>query len=253
MRKVFFVVAVVLILLLVGCGSDDEDPESTESVQNTVSETSRVVKKIRQELLKSDFTFKTENESDIAILSAPDTITYDSVYAELEKNDDPYIIVTAKVMESRSFDLPEGGHSLNKIRITKVHKAKPEDSIKVNDVAIIYESFYQQQDNEGNAVLRFTPVNDNLYYSPLLIEDEEYIFFLANKNRINERTLPKVDPGHEYFWYNHAAFKLNFEYVEQYTDQISSEELIKTFAEGKISKKTFFYQVHKDVLEKFNK
>ena len=261
MKKIYFVIVIMLLSLIVGCGRDGAVSTPSESAQKTTNETSRVVEKVRQELLKSDFTFETDDKNKLAILSSPDNVTYTSVYDELKKGDDRYIIITGKVVESKNFDVGDKSVGMSKVKITKIHEIDQEKTqFKEGDHVYLFECYFEKStfyeesvSAEKKPVLSFAPTNDSLYHSPLLIEDEEYIFFVAEKTRIEPRMLSRVDLDGDKVWYNHAAFPLSFEYIEQYEDNISDSALIKAFAEGKISKKSYYYQLHKDVLEKYGK
>lgn len=256
MKKFYsFIVLLLSVVLLFGCGRDDAGSVPTESQQKTTSETSRVKKKIRQELLKSDFIFETDDKSKLAILSSPNNVTYTSVYGELTKDDDRFIILTGKVTESKNINAGENAVGMSQVKITKIHEIdKDKTAFKEGDNIYLFECYFEKNVGiDEKPTLSFAPTNDSLYHSPLLIEDEEYIFFLADKTRIDQRMINRVDLGEDKVWYNHAAFRLDYEYIEQYEDNISDTDLIKAFTEGKISKKSYYYQLHKDVLEKFNK
>jgi len=254
MKRLWFIVVLLLALVFVSCEKEYVDTVSSDESSRTSSNTSRIVKKDRQELLKKGFVFETDFEDKFAMLASPDTITYDSVYNELISNDKQYIIVTGTVVNTKSQQKgPDSGFSMTRIKVSKVHEANPKDIVKADDNVFAIECYYVDlgAGKDEKTLVKLAEPYEDWYYSPMLVEDKEYIFLLADKRILDDRTLNMADPGDNYLWYCHAAISLDYEYIEQYPEDITTEELIKMYAEGKIAKTTFAYDIHKTVLEKF--
>lgn len=204
----------------------------------------------RRSALESNIAFKS-NDSNILI--SPWLINLDFIYSSLKNNDSPYIVFEGKVQRSENFAAETKGFSISQVLVENIYETDDKSlEIKVGDLLNVFECFYQTEDDKGNTEIVYAPFYEEWYLSPILLEENEYIFMLKLRD-FSKETEEKIKAhfGNEKdVWYNHAAFNLNYKYVDSY-GEVDSNEILRLFHLGTISKDTQQYQWHKEILEKY--
>ena len=231
--------------MLFGCNTKPNDSSpSTDSI------TSKQEAINRRTTLESNFIFKSNDNN---ILVSPWLINLDFIYSSLKNNDSAYIVFKGKVQKSENFASETDGFSISQVLVEKIYEIGDKSpEVKEGDSLYVFECIYQTEDDKGNTEIVYAPFYDEWYLSPILLEENEYILMLKLRdfNKETEEQIKEHFGNETDVWYNHASFNLDYKYVDSY-GEVDSNEILRLFHLGTISKDTPQYQWHKEALEKY--